>query len=77
MPFRLPRSWAEARCHQAIRSIFSDSLGHWIELEESYRYEDAENAGPILVGSFRDLRSVLAAVGREGSNEERVSRVSW
>jgi hypothetical protein len=77
MPFRLPRSWAEARCHQAIRSIFSDDLGHWVELEESYCYEDAEGAGPILVGSFRDLRSMLSTVSREGSNEGRVSRVSW
>jgi hypothetical protein len=77
MPLRLPRSWAEARCHQAIRSIFSDDLGHWVELEESYRYEDAIHNGPVLVSSFRDLRSMLSTVSREGSNEGRVSRVSW
>jgi len=73
----LPRSWAEARYHEAVRSIFSDEMGHWIQLNDSYVCEDAECDNLVLVSSFRDLRKVLSVTRKEGANEGRVSSLAW
>jgi hypothetical protein len=73
----LPRSWAEARCHEAVRSIFSDETGHWVELNDSYVCEESECENLVRANSFRDLRRMLSVTRREGANERRTSALTW